>query len=73
MDEPPAEIDVELAAHDAPTGGCETAMEFAQLTVFDEPVEVIVTDAVLVPIVVYFLEADLPLPERPSVPLHEYV
>ena len=61
------------AEHDAVTGGCRTATEFAQLTVLDEPAEVILTDAVLVPVEVYFLVADLPLPERPSVPLQAYV
>ncbi len=50
-----------------------TATELEQFTVVEFPPEVIITEAVFVPLVVYVLETETVAPESPSVPLHEYV
>ena len=51
----------------------ETVTEFEHATVRELPAEVIITEAVLVPVVVYVFETVRDVPERLLVPLHEYV
>lgn len=58
------------ALHDPLTGG-RTVTVFPQLIVLEEPAEVTVTDALLVPLVAYVLETALEVPLKLSVPLHE--
>jgi hypothetical protein len=54
-------------------GAEPTVSELLQVTVLGIPAEVMTTVAVFVPLVEYALVTELPEPESPSVPLHEYV
>ena len=56
-----------------PVTGCATTILLLQFTVTEEPLEVITTVPVFVPVVEYVLVVVIPVPERLSVPLQAYV
>lgn len=69
--EPPVVMEVGETEQVAVSGGLLTVREFPQETVLVCEPEVTVTDAVLVPVLLYVLVTELPDPERLSVPLQE--
>jgi hypothetical protein len=68
-----AEVGVTPPAVISGAGAGPTERLLEQLTVVLNPHEVMTTLAVLVPVVGYALVTELAVPERPSVPLQEYV
>ena len=65
------ESTTEVSESDALGRGSETVTAFVHCAVLGRPTEVMVTEAILVPIEVYVFATDLVVPESELVPLQE--